>query len=202
MKAVSTPLDKTPAMDTIVSSLVNESRWIFPAACLATGVAFWSAAPFRSPDRSRITGALSLVSAILIATLAVGHQLAVTLKWLNGSLTGSLVFFYGIGIVLGLPAFLLLARAWPVARGTAPNAPRLMALNGAVVASLLVTGPLNLPLAIPALLTMAYIKHRRPSVGWMLLAGVALVFVFLLVGSFSFFLSGQSFESFSGMEGA
>jgi len=179
---------------------VTESRWIFPSVLLALLVSAVRLGQARLRDPGCIAGAMCLFAGLFIATSAFGHVLAVTLKLFGGTLEGSVAPLYIIGFVLGIPAVLVVVHGWRLTRGEGDSGRRVVVLNGLLVLALLVTGPRNLPLAVPALLTAAYARHRRPAVGWSIVASACLVCALLLVGSFLFFRSGGSFEDFAGMD--
>ncbi len=59
-------------------------------------------------------------------------------------------------------------------------------------------GLINIPLAIPALLNIAYSKHSRARTGWSIVAvAFVLVNLGLFTGGMMFMLSGRTFEEFS-----
>ena len=76
---------------------------------------------------------------------------------------------------------------------------RTLILNAGVAASLLLLGLHNLPLAVPAMLNVAYVLHTGRVVGWVLVGSTVVVNAGLLAGAVVFWMSGQSFEQFSGM---
>jgi hypothetical protein len=132
--------------------------------------------------------------------MAFGHLLAVTIQLTIGSLRGSVLLVYAIGVVLAIPSWLLIVLA--ARRPRAGDALlRLSApLNAWLCLSLLAMGFHNLPLAIPALLNIAYRFHSRRVAGVLVIAAGALVYVFLLVGSLVFLASGRTFEEFRGID--
>jgi hypothetical protein len=116
-----------------------------------------------------------------------------------GTLAGSLTILYGIGIALALPSWWLVQHASRAA-SSAEAKRRTVTLNAWSGATLLIMGLHNLPLAAPAAVNIAYAWHSRPIVGRALVAIAVLVNAGLFVGSLIFFVSGQSFEQFRGIE--
>ena len=184
-------------METLIANVTNESRWILPTVILAVAVSLASGG--RTPwDRRRVAGAMTLFSGLLIGVLALGHLVAVLVKQSVGTLNGASLPLYAIGLVLAGPAALVLREGWAVSRGRNEAGRRTATLHGMLALALVVTGPLNLPLAVPSLLAAGYSLHRRRAVGLIVGTAMVLVVVLLTVGSARFFASGQSFESFSG----
>lgn len=183
----------------LYEALVTESRWIAPSVAWAAILAVRSHRASELEPWRRWASALNVYAGVMIGTLAVGHLLAVMLKLGAGDLTGPPVPLLAIGVVLGLPSWLVLRHGWALGRGDAPHGRITIGTNLLLTAALLATGPLNGPLAIPALLNAvdAGVKQTRIKQG---IAALSVAFVLLLfVGSVRFFLSGGSFEDFSGM---
>jgi len=187
----------------LLELLVDESKWIFPALVVALALAgrlFVRARRAGEPQRLTILRTMSLFAGCLIGILGAGHVLAVSIKLSQGTLDGSLALLYLLGAALLLPSSWL---ALHVARHdlSEPDAARrTLQLNAALGLVLLALGPANAPLALPALLNVGYQLHRRRAVGWTLVSLSALAALALLVGSFAFLASGESFEEFSGLE--
>lgn len=187
-------------MEWLYENLVNESRWIAPSIALAAVLAYRA---FRTTDAasgSRVAAALSVYAGAMVGTMACGHLLAISLKLAVEGVRGSLPVLVGIGIVLGVPSWFVVRHGWALSRGDASPGRETIVLNLLLVAALLVTGPLNAPLGIPAVLNAIHAAAQRRRVKQ---ATVVLALVFgalLFAGSVRFFLSGQSFEEFSGME--
>lgn len=69
-----------------------------------------------------------------------------------------------------------------------------------MAAALIVLGAINIPLAIPAFLNVAYARHSRPRTGELIVAAWILVNLGLFAGGMMFMLSGaRTFEEFSTM---
>lgn len=186
-------------MDLLIANLTNESRWIFPSVLLALAASTWMGRS-RAWDRPRIAGAMTVFSGLLIGLLALGHLFAVTLKAWVGTLSGAAGPLYAIGVVLTVPAALVLREGRGLSRGEREPGRKTATLHGLLILALAVTGPLNLPLAVPSLLAAVYAVHRRAWVGRSAVLGMALVVTLLTMGSARFFASGQSFEDFGGIE--
>lgn len=185
----------------IVTILIDESKWLtasmFLAAMAVAGLLFRDR--HMALARPVVSAAMNLFFAVTIGAMAFGHLLAVTIKLVLGTLGGSLVVFYAIGVALALPSWWLIYEAPRVA--SSPEArSRAVALNLWLGATLLVMGLHNLPLAAPAALNVGYAWHSRPTVGRALVAIAALVHGGLFVGSLIFLASGQSFEQFRRIE--
>lgn len=183
--------------------VVDESKWLAASLAIALAMGAWSLVRSRdseSPWRRRIQVALNLTFGLVIGVMALGHLLAVTVRWADGTLReGSLFVFYGIGIVLAVPSWWLVARNWR-ARTDRRGDGSAVRLNAWTAASLVAVGPINWPLALPALLNVVYARSSRPLVGRVVLAVALLLYLALFAGSLVFFVSGQSFEEYSGME--
>ena len=186
-------------MDALFATLTNESRWILPSALIAIATSL-AAGRGRTWDRPRIAGAAAVFSGLWIGLLAVGHLVAVTMKLTAGTLAGPRPVLYAIGLALLVPAFWVLRNGLDVLQGRAEpgrqTAFRLLVLAIAILA----TGPRNLPLAVPSLLSAAYAIHRRRVMGAAIALALVIVIALLVVGAAVFFASGQSFEDFGGLD--
>ena len=112
-----------------------------------------------------------------------------TTKLLQGTLNGSPALLYLIGVAIVIPSALIVLNA---NRSAAP------AFNGWIAATLAVLGLINIPLAIPALLNIAYSKHSRARTGSIIVVSFVLVNLGLFTGGMLFMLSGaRTFEEFS-----
>ncbi|NNM32784.1 MAG: hypothetical protein HKO53_06940 [Gemmatimonadetes bacterium] len=183
-------------MDPLIADLTNESRWIFPSVLLAL-TASLAVGRTTAWDRGRIAGAMTMFSGLLIGLLALGHLFAVLLKQAVGTLSGAVVPLYAIGLVLVVPAALVVREGWGLVGRKREPGRKTAVLHGLLALALVLTGPLNLPLAVPSLLSGSYALQRRRAVGLTIVAAMLLVVALLLLGSARFFASGQSFEDFS-----
>ena len=177
--------------DGIAALIVGEGNWlpIAMALALATAGVQWMRHS-RFAVRDRVMEAMNLFVGVTLLVMGIGHLLAVTVKLLQDTLNGSPALLYTIGVAIVVPAALIVFNA---------NRARAAAFNGAMAATLVVLGLINIPLAIPALLNIAYRRHTRAR------TGVAIVVAFVLwnVGLFTlglvFMLSGaRTFEEFRG----
>ena len=186
-------------IDWLTELILAESKWIASAIALALAVV---AVRFRPRQRSGLSQRVLVLWAMnrfyagMIAILAFGHLLAVTLKLFQGTLDGSRLYFYGIGIALALPSWWLTVRLSAYILDEQRHRRAMLALNGFLILSLLVVGPQNWPLALPAVLNIAYQLHTRRAVGWTIVAVSVAGNLLLFIGAIKFFLSGQSFEDF------
>jgi hypothetical protein len=187
----------------LIALIVDEGKW-FPAAigtaALSVAILLWRQRARNLPVRVRVLASMNLAAGVTIGTMAFGHLLAVLTKLAVGTLReGSLPIFLGIGFVLALPSWLVVRHTGRIVAMDAVRS-RTVVLNSWLAASLVVLGPPNLPLTVQALLTIAYDRHSRPAVGWVI-AGVSVLWnAGLFVAAVLFMLSGQSFEQFSGIQ--
>ncbi len=132
---------------------------------------------------------MNLFVGVMLLVMGIGHLLAVTTKLLQGTLNGSPALLYLIGVAIVLPSSLIVLNA---------NRAQSAAFNGWMAATLVVLGLINIPLAIPALLNIAYSKHSRARTGLVITVAFVLVNLGLLTGGMLFMLSGaRTFEEFS-----
>jgi hypothetical protein len=189
-------------MDRLVALIIDESKWL-PASMLLAFIAVVILI-FRKRNsqltlKSRVLSVMNLFFGVTILTMAFGHLLAVTTKLAIGSLSGSPLKLYAIGIALTVPTLLLVLHTREILIQEAHGRKTLL-LNGWLAITLLVLGIHNLPIAVPAFINIGYHLHSRKVVGWAIVSIAVLVNVSLFIGSLMFLLSGQSFEQFSGME--
>ena len=190
-------------LEWLLEAILTESRWLAVAmagAALGVALSLWRARGVKR-DRGGVLSAMHLFYGSMIGIMGFGHLLAVSLELVLGQgLRTTPLVLYPIGLVLALPAGALALRGWRF-RGRSDPSPRwAMALNGFVGLALLALGPHNAPLAVPALLNILCGVVRQRAVAWAIV-GVAVVgYAFLFAGALIFFVSGQSFEQFSGME--
>lgn len=191
-------------IDRFAALIVDEGKWL-TASMTLSGVAVallllrhrGSAVPIRH----RILAALNLAAGLTILSMACGHVLAVATRLAMGTLReGSLLVFFGIGILLLIPSWMVTRHTPALLAGRHEGRPTTVLLNAWLAATLLVLGFHNLPLAAPALFTIAYRAHPGGLVGWAIV-GMAVAFnAALFAASLVFLSSGQSFEQFSGIE--
>jgi hypothetical protein len=187
----------------LLALIVDESRWLPASMGLAlAAVALLLYRHRRSdlPSRRRVAAAMNLFFGITIGTMAFGHLSAVTTKLAMGTLEGSVVRFYAIGVVLALPSWWLICHALGLFASNEDRRRVTWVLNVWLAVSLLALGLLNLPLAAPAFFNIGYHFHTRRAVGWAMVAMAVIFNVGLFVGALKFMASGQSFEQFSGVE--
>ena len=174
----------------LAAFITGEGNWLplSMALALAAVVATW----VRQRDRmarERVMTAMNLFVGVTLLVMGFGHLLAVTTKLAQATLEGSPVLLYLIGIAIVIPATLI------VLRSTRADG---MRLHAWMAATLIVLGLINIPLAIPALLNLAYARHTRPAAGSLIVAAFVLVNLGLFAGGTIFMLSGaRTFEEFS-----
>ncbi len=168
-------------LDRLAAFIVGEGNWL-PIAMIVAAVAAWLAR-----RRGRLA-AMNLFVGVTLLVMGSGHLLAVTTKWQQGTLAGSPALLYLIGVVIVVPSLFLVRHA---------NGSRAGTWNGWMAATLIALGLVNIPLAIPALLNIAYCRHRRPLTGQLILGAWLLVTAGLFTGGMLFMLSGaRTFEEF------
>jgi hypothetical protein len=174
----------------LAAFITGEGNWL-PIAmgiALATVVVQWLRHS-RLITRDRIMEAMNLFVGVTLVVMGIGHLLAVTTKQLQGTLNGSPALLYLIGAMVLIPATLIVLNA---------NRVKAASLNGWMAAALVVLGLVNIPLAIPALLNIAYSKHSRPRTGWLIVIASVLINFGLFTGGMMFMLSGaRTFEEFT-----
>jgi hypothetical protein len=187
----------------LLALIVDEGKWLTASLSLAGVAVTLLAIRYRGSTltvRQRILSAMNLSAGVMIGTMAFGHLLAVVTKLVLGTLRqGSLVIFFGIGISLLIPSVMVVRHTRALLADTAEDPQRTMFVNGWLAITLLALGLHNLPLAAPALLTIAYRARSGGFTGWVI-ATLALVFYGgLFVASVIFATSGMSFEEFRGI---
>jgi hypothetical protein len=185
-------------IDRAAAFITGEGNWL----PLAMGVALLSLvvvwflpdrhlgpAPNRTGARERTQEAMNLFVGLTLLVMGVGHLLAVTVKLQQGTLNGSPALLYLIGVALVIPSMLIVLNA---------NRAKAAVFNAWMAATLVVLGLINIPLAIPALLNIAYSRHGRPRTGLIIAVAFVLVNVGLFTGGMLFLLSGaRTFEEFT-----
>lgn len=178
--------------------IVGEGNWLplaMGSAFIAAGVLAFTVKDPAIPRRQRILALMNLFSGVMLLIMGFGHLLAVTTKLLQGTLRGSALLFYAIGIALVVPATFIVGHTRVIL--SAPDARATVRLNAWMAITLAVLGLVNLPLAVPSLCNIGYSLHRRGWVGWLIVAVAAVACAGLLVGGLIFMASGQSFEEFN-----
>jgi len=190
-------------MDLLLKLIVDESKWL----TISLGLAFLFVlithikkrkTPLNDHKRY-ILALLNLCFAINIGFMGFGHLLAVTVKLFKGTLEGSTALFYLIGIVLVIPSWWLIYYSTLMLK-PAHSSKKSLPLNIWVGVTLLVLGPYNFPLAAPAFLNIAYDLNKSKKIGWLIIILTICIYTALFIGSLIFFISGQSFEQFKGIE--
>lgn len=187
--------------DTLVSLIVDEGKWLTASLGLALLAVLLATYRFRHADipvQRRILAAMNLFFGVTIGTMAFGHLLAVTAKLAMGTLEGSTLIFYTIGLVLIVPSWWVVFHTRQILRSDTKRTT--LALNLWMAGTLLALGLHNLPLAAPAFLNIGYQYHSRRMIGWAIVGLAVVVNMGLFAGSIIFMMSGQSFEQFNGIE--
>ena len=175
--------------DRIAAFIIGEGNWlpIAMAVALATAAAQWMRHS-RYAVRDRVMEAMNLFVGMTLVVMGTGHLLAVTVKLLQGTLSGSPALLYVIGAAIMIPSTLIVFAA---GRTTAA------AFNGVMAVTLVALGLINIPLAIPPLLNIAYGRHTRPRTGVAIVVTFGIVNLLLFTGGMLFLLSGaRTFEEF------
>ena len=191
--------------DTLISLLVDESKWFAPSVFLGIIAGFWHFLKYGRLTNSlhlRINLAMNIIFGVLIFVMSFGHLLAVTIKLIMGTLVGSTGLFYLIGIVLITPAFLLIrtTRRISITGNSRSYRNKLTGINVWLIITILSVGIYNLPLAAPGILNILhsyFYNNRILKQVMVVMAGI--LYIFLLFGGIIFFLSGQDFETFQGI---
>jgi hypothetical protein len=142
---------------------------------------------------------MNLFVGVMLAMMGAAHLLAVTTKLLKGTLGGSVWLLYPIGLAVLIPSVVIIRHTAALLR---PESSRrsTVQLHGWMAGTLVVLGLVNLPLAIPSLLTIGYRLHSRRAAGAAILALALVINGGLLVGGLMFLASGaRTFEEFSAM---
>lgn len=153
----------------------------------------------RTSSRALTTAMMNLFVGVMLAIMGTAHLLAITTKLLKGTLGGSVWLLYPIGFAVLIPSVLIVRHTAALLR---PDSARrgTVTLHAWMAGTLVVLGLVNIPLAIPPLLTIGYRLHARRAAGVAILALAILVNGGLLVGGLMFLASGaRTFEEFSAM---
>lgn len=190
-------------IDQLAALIVDESKWLTASmgfALMAVAILLYRHRHSALSPRRRIMAAMNLFFGATIGTMAMGHLLAVTTKLAVGTLEGSTVMFYAIGVVLAVPSFRLIHLARKTFSSEGDRGRTTIVTNAWLAITLLALGVHNLPLAAPAFFNIGYHLHSRRAVGWAIVGVAVAVNTALFVGSLIFLASGLSFEQFSGIE--
>lgn len=182
--------------------IVGEGNWLplaMTAALISSAFLFFTARTATLNQRARTMATMSLFVGVMLMVMGIGHALAVTVKFTQGSLRGSPLLLYLIGVAIMLPSFFII-RHTPHLLRAADDGAVAMKLHGWLAVTLVILGLINTPLAIPAFLSMAYARHSRRATGVAIVSLFALVTAGLLIGGLMFMLSGaRTFEEFNNM---
>ena len=183
--------------------IVGEGNWLplaMTAALVASAFLFFPARASTLNQRARVMATMNLFVGVMLLVMGIGHTLAVTVKLTQGSLRGSPWLLYSIAVAIMLPSCFII-RHTPRLLRTADDGAVAMKLHGWLAATLVVLGLINTPLALPAILSMAYAGHSRRVAGVTIVSLFVLVNAGLLIGGLMFMLSGaRTFEEFSNMQ--
>jgi hypothetical protein len=187
----------------LLSLIVDESKWLTSSmgiAFLAVAILLYRCRQLDLPVRHRVLAAMNLFFGVMVGTMAFGHLLAVTTKQIMGTLEGSRLVFFLIGIALAVPSWWLIYHSTRVLASSGKNGRATVALNLWLAITLLTLGIHNLPLAAPAFFNIGYQMQSRRVLGWAIVGLAVVLNVGLFIGSLIFLASGQSFEQFKGIE--
>ena len=184
--------------DRIAAFIVGEGNWLplaMGSAFMAIGVLYFAIKDTTVTLRRRILALMNSFTGVMLLIMGAGHLLAVTTKLLQGTLRGSAVLFYVIGIAIVLPAGLMVRNTRAILAGAETRST--IQLNAWMAITLGVLGLVNLPLAVPAFCNIGYSVHKRRWVGWAIVSVAVIACVALFIGGLIFMASGQTFEEFS-----
>jgi FtsH-binding integral membrane protein len=174
----------------LAAFVVGEGNWLplAMAIALATVAVQWLRHS-RFTTRNRIMAAMNLFVGVTLLVMGIGHLLAVTTRLQQGTLNGSPALLYLIGVAILIPSAFIVVSA---------NRAQAAASNFWMATTLVALGLINIPLAIPALLNIAYSRHSRARTGSLIAGLFLLVNVALFTGGMLFMLSGAcTFEEFT-----
>ena len=189
-------------IDQIAAAIVSENKWLPVAMSTAAVSVAVSVARQRGsglPTTRLVMAAMNLFAGVMLATMGVGHVLAVTTKLFLATLEGSPLVLYPIGVAVLAPSWLIIAHTRAIL-GNLDTGRTTTSLNAWLAVTLMALGLHNLPLAAPSLLNIGYRLHSRRATGMAIVSVAVLFNVALFIVALVFMASGQSFEQFSGME--
>lgn len=189
-------------IDQIAAAIVSENKWLPVAMSAALVSVAVLLARFRGsevPATRIVMAAMNLFAGVMLATMGAGHMLAVTTKLLLGTLAGSPLVLYPIGVAVLVPSCWIIAHTRAIL-GNADAGRTTTGLNAWMAVTLIALGLHNLPLAAPSLLNIGYRFHSRRATGVAIVSMAVVLNMALFIGALIFMASGQSFEQFSGIE--
>jgi hypothetical protein len=182
--------------------IVGEGNWLplaMTAALIASAALFLTSRTSAASHRSRTMATMNLFVGVMLMVMGIGHTLAVTVKLAQQTLRGWPLLLYVIGAAIMLPSFFVIRHTSHLLRAS-DDGRVAMKLHGWLAATLVILGLINTPLAIPAILSMAYARHSRRAIGVAIVTAFVLVNAGLLFGGLMFLFSGaRTFEEFSNM---
>ena len=185
--------------DRISAFITGEGNWLPVAMGTALlAVAALQAAAWGGPDsRRRTLASMNLFVGVTLAIMGLGHLLAVAIKHSQGALAAPAPLLYLIGAAILAPASAISLHTRAILASGPGAAAHTTRLHAWMAVTLTVLGLVNLPLAIPALLTIAYSRLARPAAGRAVLVLFLLVCAGLFAGGVLFMASGaRTFEEF------
>ena len=185
-------------IDRVAAFIVGEGNWLplaMGVALAAVGILIVAIRGTSISLRQRILASMNLFTGVMLLIMGLGHLLAVTVKLLQGTLRGSALLFYAIGIAVVLPSGFLVQHVRTILAAHDPRST--VKLNAWMAITLAALGLVNLPLAVTALCSIGYALHRRRWVGWAIVALAVAAGTGLFIGGLVFMASGQTFEEFS-----
>ncbi len=141
-------------VDQLVTLILDESKWLAASMSFAVLAVTLLLYPHRHTDlfaQRRVLAVMNLFFGVTIGTMALGHLLAVTTKLVLGTLEGSILASYAIGIALAAPSWWLIGNMWKVLASDSDHGRTTVGLNAWLAFTLLALGVHNLPLAAHAL---------------------------------------------------
>jgi hypothetical protein len=173
----------------LAAFITGEGNWLPLAMALAFAAIVVTWARHRThASRDLVMEAMNLFVGVTLTVMGLGHLLAVATKLAQGTLNGSPLLLFLIGMAIVVPSTLVVLHS---NRATAAR------INVWMAVTLVVLGLINIPLAIPPLLNVAYARHVRPGLGTLIAAAFVLVNMALFAGGMLFLLSGaRTFEEF------
>jgi hypothetical protein len=96
--------------DGLAAFVVGEGNWLplaMGTALIAAGRLYFSSPARTVTRRRRILAVMNLFTGVMLLVMGSGHLLAVSTKLLQGTLRGSALIFYPIGLAIVAPAWLI-----------------------------------------------------------------------------------------------